>query len=495
MAHGENTAKGEPVIISLKLNHRELTHQCDACAPIHFVNPPIVENQIHHTQRFLVLDNLIRHPIDGDHAAYLAPSNSTFSILNSQARNILDEFSKAESLEEIHQNKEDKENLVRWLSDFTSAGLLRTDDYPPKQVIQAHQKIAAWLHLTDRCNLRCNYCYLPHQNIDMNEDVGKTAIDATFRSAEIHGYRTVKFKYAGGEPLLRPDLIETLHRHALVRAKERRVQLEGVILSNGTLVSQAAVQIIQELDLRIMISLDGINFSHDIQRPFAHGDSSFHHVTEGIELLLKNGIYPDISVTVTSQNCNKLCDLTAWLLERNLPFSFNLYRENDLSRDQEGLRLDESRIIAGLKAAYSVIESHLPDKSLLAGLLDQTNLSGPHLYPCSVGHSYLVFDALGRVSKCQMQMDTPVASIEDNDPLTLVRQKDSGIQNLPVEDKSNCRKCQWKYWCAGGCPLSNFRSTGSFAGASPNCAIYKALLPVIMRLEGLRLLEEHQASR
>jgi uncharacterized protein len=186
-----------------------------------------------------------------------------------------------------------------------------------------------------------------------------------------------------------------------------------------------------------------------------------------------------------------LPELTQWLLEHKLPFTFNLCRENDFSQDHPKFESEKERIIEGLTSAYNVIESNLPNRTLLASLADQTNLASPHLRPCSVGHSYLVFDCLGRVSKCQMQIDKPVTSVETHDPLSEIRQDKDGIQNLSVEDKPECNPCDWKYWCAGGCPLANFRASGRYDAKSPNCAIYKALFPEIMRLEGLRLLRYH----
>lgn len=70
-----------------------------------------------------------------------------------------------------------------------------------------------------------------------------------------------------------------------------------------------------------------------------------------------------------------------------------------------------------------------------------------------------------------------------------VRADQEGIQNLVVDDKEECRNCQWKYWCAGGCPLETYRMTSRYDVKSPRCHIYKALYPQVLRLEGLRLLK------
>jgi len=65
------------------------------------------------------------------------------------------------------------------------------------------------------------------------------------------------------------------------------------------------------------------------------------------------------------------------------------------------------------------------------------------------------------------------------------------LHNLPVEAKSGCRDCTYRYYCSGGCPLETYRATGRWDVSSPNCRIYKALLPAALKLESLRLMKVH----
>jgi uncharacterized protein len=86
-----------------------------------------------------------------------------------------------------------------------------------------------------------------------------------------------------------------------------------------------------------------------------------------------------------------------------------------------------------------------------------------------------------------MDMGHPVATIDTDDPLGLVRTDTNGIQNLVV-DKTECRECIWRYRCAGGCPRLTFQNTGRYDAKSPLCEVYQAILPEIVRLEALRLI-------
>ncbi len=359
------------------------------------------------------------------------------------------------------------------VSDFVELGFL-TAPSPQKAALMEHAStLSAWLHITDRCNLRCSYCYFLHQRIDMTVETGQASIDATFRSAVRHGYQRVKLKYAGGEPLLRFPVVAELQRYALTVAERAGIDLEGVVLSNGTLLTEQIVQEIQDLNLHMMISLDGLHGGHNSQRSFANGRGSSEAVKSAIELALAWGLIPDISITISARNVNDLPSLLEWVLERDLPFGLNFYRENDLSVTHEDLRLEEDCIVAGMLAAYEVIEANLPSRSLLGSLIDRANLSAPHMRTCGVGHSYLVFDHKGKVSKCQMAMHETIASHSDEDPLQSVRQDESGIINLTVNQKDGCRECEWQNWCTGGCPLATYRATGRHDVKSPFCNIYR----------------------
>ncbi len=329
----------------------------------------------------------------------------------------------------------------------------------------------------------------------MSLETGRGAIEATFRSAVTHNYRQVKFKYAGGEPLLRFPFIQELHQYAQVLAEQHDLELDGVVLSNSTLLTPEIVRVMQSLGLRLSISLDSFSERAQTrhlryaQRVYPEGSDSSEDVRRAVELALDCGMVPDISITVSGRNVEDLPQLITWILERDLPFSLNFYREHDRCSSKTGLHLEEGKIIEGILSTYKVIESNLPRRSLLASLVDLANFAVPHLRRCSVGHSYLVFDCEGKISKCQMQMDKSVTDIRAEDPLTMIRADETGIQNISVDKKGECQSCQWRHWCAGGCPLETFRTTGRYDIKSPNCNIYKALYPEVLRLEGLRLLK------
>jgi uncharacterized protein len=351
------------------------------------------------------------------------------------------------------------------------------------------ETLAAWLHLTNQCNLSCKYCYVNQSNQRMDISTAQRSVDAIFRSALAHGYTRIKLKYAGGEPTLNFDVLRAAQQRAEVLSAQTSINLEAVMLTNGVHIADDQIDALLAHNIRVMVSLDGVGQYQDIQRPLrGHDGSSFELVTHTLDRLLARGISPNISTTITKQSIGGLPELVEYLLDRELQFGFNFYRELDDSSEHDELVFTSDQMIEGLQAAFQAVERRLPKYSLVSALADRANLGIPHLRTCGVGRNYMVIDCKGNISRCQMDMEHPVTTIAADDPLVLVRANTNGIQNLAVDQKE-CQECIWRYRCTGGCPRLTFQRTGRYDAKSPLCDVYRAILPEVVRLEALRLLK------
>ena len=350
------------------------------------------------------------------------------------------------------------------------------------------ETLTAWVHVTNDCNLRCHYCYVQKTHESMAIDVGRKAIASIFRSAHKHDIQRIQLKYAGGEASLHMMNVFLLHDYAEQLAQMYGITVDALILSNGVALSQRAIEQLKARNIAITISLDGLDIYHDSQRPLLNGKASSKYVLRTINRLLANNLLPFISITISQRSLAGLPELMYYILQQNLPFSLSYYRENDCSAHLTDLQIIDEQIIAAMHAVFALIEKNLPARSLLGSLLDKADMSAPHRTTCGVGQNYLVIDQNGGVAKCQMDIKRPVTTIASDDPLHMIREDRQGIQGLDVENKEGCRDCSWRYWCTGGCPMLTYRATGRYDRKSPNCNIYKALFPEVLRLEALRLL-------
>jgi uncharacterized protein len=324
----------------------------------------------------------------------------------------------------------------------------------------------------------------------MQEETGTAAIQALFRTAETRGFRRVKVKYAGGEATLHMRLVHQLQEVALELARSTGIESDAVLLTNGLRLRAADADWCIANQVKVMLSLDGVGALHDALRSQRDGRGTFAAVQRLVdEVLLPRGLRPDVSMTVTGTNAHGAAAVAQWaIVERRLPLSFNLYRASPLSSPRADLELEQQAIIAGLRAAYVLIEKNLPTEPLLGGLLDHVRFHG-HTHPCGVGENYVVVTPTGTLAQCHMRLDTTVNTAHPRD---LVGQMQTGpIVNLTVDAKAGCRTCSFRYRCAGGCPLETHRVTGRWDLVSPHCELYKTLMPDVLRLEGLRLMKTH----
>ena len=109
------------------------------------------------------------------------------------------------------------------------------------------------ISVTDRCNLRCKYCinddteYIPRENVVSKEkiiEVVQTAVSCGFR----------KFRLTGGEPLVRPDILEIVSEIAVINGVE-----DFGMTTNGTLLKGKARDLKDAGLGRINIHLDTIS--------------------------------------------------------------------------------------------------------------------------------------------------------------------------------------------------------------------------------------------
>lgn len=354
--------------------------------------------------------------------------------------------------------------------------------------------LSAWFHVTNACNMACQYCYVQKSPEAMEAGTGRAAVDAIFRSMTRGGFAGLKLKFAGGEATLNPEVVLDTDAYARAEAAGRSISYESILLTNGVRLTDSLIAECRRRGMRMMVSLDGLGATHDRQRSLLGGQGSARRVCATIDRLLAQGIKPFISITVTDRSAETLPQTVGFVLERGLSFNLNFVRESAGCKDFETLRLRDQRLIAALKATFAVIEQQLPEQELLGMLIDRANFVHPHARTCGVGENYLVVDQHGRITRCHMELDRPLTDIWAADPLSLVRADPRGVRNPPVEEKEGCRACEWRYWCAGGCPKATFEATGAYDVKSPLCDVYKEIFPDLLRLEALRLLRHQELA-
>lgn len=146
------------------------------------------------------------------------------------------------------------------------------------------------ISVTDRCNLRCSYCY---GNFALR---GKPELstDEWFRIIdELASMGTKAVSLVGGEPLIRDD-IGCIITH--VKSKG----MECSITSNGYYVKRK-IEEVKKLDL-LCISLDGEKEANDANR----GAGSYESAMEAIQTARENDITLHVATVLTKNNLHSI---------------------------------------------------------------------------------------------------------------------------------------------------------------------------------------------
>ncbi|MCG8333979.1 MAG: GTP 3',8-cyclase MoaA [Proteobacteria bacterium] len=155
-----------------------------------------------------------------------------------------------------------------------------------KQLTDNYKRKLKYLRVsvTDRCNLRCNYCNpLTPQTMLTHDDILQYEEILRIIKAGV-GFGINKIRVTGGEPLVRKGLC------GFIAELNKISELKDVSLTtNGVLLKDYIDELIDAGIKRINISLDSIN-----KENFAKitGRDYFEKVWEGVELALKKGIEP-----------------------------------------------------------------------------------------------------------------------------------------------------------------------------------------------------------
>lgn len=155
------------------------------------------------------------------------------------------------------------------------------------------------ISLTDKCNLRCTYCmpadglpWLAKQNILTTDEIERVAsVLARLGITEI--------RLTGGEPLLRPDLVDVVRRLHAIEGPEGPLEIS---------MTTNAIFLERHMDQLVDAGLSRLNISLDTADPERFAEltrrNRFDAVLKGIEAAQNSGLRPLKINAVAMRNVN-----------------------------------------------------------------------------------------------------------------------------------------------------------------------------------------------
>lgn len=204
-----------------------------------------------------------------------------------------------------------------------------------------HSRQISYLRLsvTDRCNLRCRYC-VPQQDLPKLPRHTLLSYDDLYRvvrQSAILGIR--KIRVTGGEPLVRPGIVQFLERINSISGIG-----EVVLTTNGMLLENMAEPLRQAGVKRLNISLDSLK-----SETFAAmtGGGNLDRVLAGIAAAQRTGFpAPQLNVVVMrGMNDDELLDFASLAAEKSLTVRFIEYMPVNGDCNWNGLYVSSAEIL------------------------------------------------------------------------------------------------------------------------------------------------------
>jgi len=284
--------------------------------------------------------------------------------------------------------------------------------------------------LLNQCDLHCPYCHYP--------DRLKPQLDTRQWKEIIRGFAslgTLRLKFHGGEPTLRPDFRE-------LSAEAKAARLIVAATTNGLNISSRP-ELLDYLD-EVIISLDS---PHPEVNDCIRGKGSHQKAVKAIDLARERGVRTYVNMVLTRANLNDLEDMLTFCEARGVRMNaqplalggmYYVEEAKSLELEPEEIREVHRRMILWKKQGRGLFFS----KGAYRKVMDwpdyrKTSVNGQDRSSCVAGKDYIRVESNGDVLPCCQYSG-------DFEPKNILR--DGLRESLLHVRTHNCADCWLAYY-------------------------------------------------
>ena len=322
--------------------------------------------------------------------------------------------------------------------------------------------IVSW-NVTNACNMYCAHCYRD-AGCKAEDELSTEQAKKLLTEIKRAGFQIMIF--SGGEPLMRPDILE------LVKFADG-LGLFPVFGTNGTLITPQMARDLKAAGARAMgISLDSLDAAkHDKFRSFPGG---WQGAVDGMKNCKAAGLPFQIHTTVMDWNAPELEDMIDFAVEigaRAHHFFFLVPTGRAATIEEESLRpeQDEDVLTRIMKKQQTVpIELKPTCAPQFLRIAAELGMKSRFHRGCLAGLSYCIISPKGKVQPCAYLKEylgdvreTPFDEIWRNNPV---------LQKLrTMKYDGGCGACKYQRVCGGCRARAAIYHDGDYMAEEPWC--------------------------
>ena len=321
--------------------------------------------------------------------------------------------------------------------------------------------------VTERCNLKCKYCYLDSkQNKDMSIDVAEELITQFLQTNDNFAH----FTWVGGEPLLREDSFFEQIIEISKKQNHKQIPISHSIQTNGLFLTFERFKKLKKMGFKIGVSYDGCPDIQEMQRTNKkNGDIILRNIKDANK---KVGII----AVLTKNSINKVEEIYGFLRENTTFARINFYAPTG-----KGLENEENLLPSKNEAKKMLLDFYELWKN------DNSDLElKPHKeivrsfftgFPVNCEYSavscYRIFGAntSGDIYNCSRALHLPemkLGNIKEGLKNIIGSYKHQQVLRRYLELKQKTNN-PWFFLSSGGCPVEAYSHTGDFMNPTYYC--------------------------
>lgn len=323
------------------------------------------------------------------------------------------------------------------------------------------------INVSQICNLACTYCAAggdgTYGSKTKTPDLESTQSLLTRLISTLPAGEIFVITFLGGEPLLHPEIVKSLARHAQLMAAGRNIRLDFDIVTNGTLITPEAAELLASLHANVTISIDGAPEDNDRARVTKSGRGSSHMILKGLAELVKVRERLGSLTAGAVFGTHNLNVVKAWEFLSSYPFDSIKFDFAAEANDEQASREFAKQVakvadLAAAKGGERELRRLQTFDHLFRALDDKARIQNH----CLAGKNHMQLDTSGKLTACQWfvgQKNEEFGSLKDLD-LSLNNPVLKGFAE-PLIEKNGCGTCWARHICGGGCMHVNKVKNGN----------------------------------
>ncbi|MBQ5586241.1 MAG: putative heme d1 biosynthesis radical SAM protein NirJ2 [Selenomonadaceae bacterium] len=322
--------------------------------------------------------------------------------------------------------------------------------------------IVSW-NTTNACNMYCDHCYRDagcKAEEELSTAEAKTLLEQIARA----GFKIMIF--SGGEPLMRPDIVELV-------AYAASLGLRPVFGTNGTLITLEMAQKLKAAGAMGMgISLDSMD--REKHNRFRKFPGAWEGAVQGMRNCRAAGLPFQIHTTVMEWNNHELEDLTDFAVAEGAVahhFFFLVPTGRAKTIEAESLRAEayEDTLTRIMKKQQEVeIELKPTCAPQFLRIAAQMGLKTRFRRGCLAGTAYCIISPRGKVQPCAY-LNMELGDVRQT-PFDEIWKNSEVLNKLrTLEYSGGCGSCEYKRACGGCRARAAYYHEGDYMAEEPWC--------------------------